>query len=154
MEAVAPPQLGGRRSAAELGLLDGAAVEAHQVVMVPRLAPHIPRARISHEWPHAAGTAKELDGAVDGGQTQLRLPSAGLLEQLDGREAAFAIRDQVEKGTALGCQADATRERQATVLGATLCGSTGRLASTSHRQMIVILTFSSFPSGERNRCYQ
>jgi hypothetical protein len=110
VEAVAPPKLGGGRSSAELGLLDGAAVEADQVVMVPRLATHVPRSRVPHEWPHTAGAAKELDRAIDRGQTKLRLPTPGLLEQLDGREAALAIRDQVEEGTALGRQTDATRE--------------------------------------------
>jgi hypothetical protein len=96
-EAVATAQLARTGGAAELGLLDRAAAEANQMMMVTRVAADVGRTRVSDERTNRAGPAKELHRSVDGRQAELGCTAARLLEEIDGREAPIPVGDQIQQ---------------------------------------------------------
>jgi hypothetical protein len=100
-EPVPPAKLRRRGGTAELGLLDAAAPEADEVMMMAGLAADIRGTRVAGKRPHRSGAAEELHRAVDGGKPEPRLLAARLLEELNGGEAAVTVGDQVEDGTTL-----------------------------------------------------
>jgi hypothetical protein len=95
-EAVPSPELGRGGGAAEVGLLDRPAAQADEVMVVPGLAADVRRSRVPDEWSHRARAPQHVDRAIDRGEAQLRPPLPGVLEEVDGSEAAFAIDDQIE----------------------------------------------------------
>jgi hypothetical protein len=115
-KAVPPAKFGGRGGAAELGLLDTAALEADEVVMVAGLAADVGGTCVTGERPYGAGSTEELDCAVDRGEAELRLPPAGLLEEFDGGEAPFTIGNQIEDSASLGGEPEPGRQRKAAVV--------------------------------------
>src|SRR3954451_18081638 len=94
-EPVAPAQLGCRWGAAELGLLDGATRGAHEVMVVTGVAAHVGWTPVVDELTQGACLAQELDRAIDGGEPELWVELAGVVEELEWGERAVEPDDRV-----------------------------------------------------------
>src|SRR6476469_7333740 len=100
-ESVAPAQLGCRWSAAELGLLNRAARGADEMVMVACVAANVGGAPVVDELAQRARLAQELDRAVHGRETELRVERTRVVEELEWGERTVEPDDRVEDGLAL-----------------------------------------------------
>ena len=97
------------RRGAELGVLDRAAAEADEVVVVLGGAADVGRPPLAGERVQRPGPAQELERAVGRGEAEPGGGAPRTLEELDGREAAARGLDRVQHGAPLGRQPRARR---------------------------------------------
>src|SRR4051812_33878597 len=83
---------------AELGLLDGAACRADEMVVVPGPAADVRGPLVARERPDGAAAAQQLDGAVGGREAEGRVRLACAVEEPDDGKAAVPGLDCVQDG--------------------------------------------------------
>lgn len=98
------------RRAAELGVLDRAARDADEVVVVAGVAPHVCAFAGARKLPDRSGEPEQLDRSVDRRQAKGRLASASTVVHLDDGERPWLASDGVEHRSALWSEADVGRE--------------------------------------------
>ena len=122
-EAVARAEQLGRRGCAELGLLDVAAIEADEMVMVTGMAADVGRLGAG-EQPHGARLTEQLERPVGRRQAQLRVSALRQFVEVADGEPARKRAECCDDGAPLRCRSDALWEDGLRVL---VSGHAGRL---------------------------
>jgi hypothetical protein len=108
-ESVFPLDLGGGWGGTELGLLNGAAGQANEVVVMSRPAPDV-RTFLAWQSANDPAATEQLDGAVDRREPETGRALASTVVKIDDRERAAMALDRLEHRTSLRSRTRAGRE--------------------------------------------
>ena len=108
-EPVTLPNLLGRRGGAQLCLLDAAARDADEVVMVAGVAANVGRPVVSNERAYRARVAQQVESAIGRREPEAGVQRACAPMELDRGEAAIHPLERPDDGATRGGRANARR---------------------------------------------